>query len=100
MYLLSFLEDVFGNCPQISSAAVVGVPDEKHGYVGAAFIQLHEDTKENREKVENYSKEHLAKFQVPKYFFYLKNGDWPRTSTGRSEIPVKGNGWKINRNNK
>ena len=78
-----FLEDVFGNCPQISSAAVVGVPDEKHGYVGAAFIQLHEDTKENREKVENYSKEHLAKFQVPKYFFYLKNGDWPRTSTGK-----------------
>ena len=59
------------------------VPDEKHGYVGAAFIQLHEDTKENREKVENYSKEHLAKFQVPKYFFYLKNGDWPRTSTGK-----------------
>ena len=34
-------------------------------------------------RVENYSKEHLAKFQVPKYFFYLKNGDWPRTSTGK-----------------
>ena len=95
-----FLEDVFGNCPQISSAAVVGVPDEKHGYVGAAFIQLHEDTKENREKVENYSKEHLAKFQVPKYFFYLKKWGLAPYIYGKStEIPVKGNGWKINRNN-
>lgn len=78
-----FLEDVFGNCPQISSASVVGIPDEKHGYVGAAFIQLYEDTPENREKAESYSREHLARFQVPKYYIYMKEEDWPRTSTGK-----------------
>lgn len=78
-----FLEDVLGNCPEINNVEIVGVPDEKRGYVGAAFIQLHEDIPENRERAENYSREHLAKFQVPKYFIYMKEADWPRTSTGK-----------------
>ena len=78
-----FLEDVMGNCPQISSAAVVGIPDEKHGYVGAAFIELYEDTTGNRQLAEEYCRAHLARFQVPKYFIYMKDQDWPRTSTGK-----------------
>lgn len=78
-----FIEDVMGNCPQIYSAAAVGIPDEKHGYVGAAFIELYEDTPENRGLTEAYLKDHLARFQVPKYFIYIKHNDWPRTSTGK-----------------
>lgn len=78
-----FLEDVLGNCLQIQEAEVVGVPDEKHGYVGAAFIELKEDTPDNRKRAEEYSREHLARFQVPKYFIYMNASDWPRTSTGK-----------------
>ena len=78
-----FLEDVLGNCPEISHVEVVGVADEKHGHVGAAFIQLKEDTPENRERTRRYSQEHLARFQVPRYYIYLNAGDWPRTSTGK-----------------
>ena len=71
------------SCPQISTVCVTGVPDQKHGQVGAAFLQLYEDTPQNRETAETYAREHLAKFQVPKYFIYLKTEDWPRTSTGK-----------------
>lgn len=78
-----FLEEVLGNCPQIYTAAVTGVPDEKHGHVGAAFIQLYEDTPENRQETERYAKSHLAKFQVPKYYIYMKQEDWPRTASGK-----------------
>lgn len=78
-----FLEDVLGNCPEICHVEVVGVPHEKHGYVGAAFIQLKEDSPENRRRAECYSQEHLARFQVPRYFIYLTAPDWPRTSTGK-----------------
>ena len=88
-----FLEEVLGNCPQIYTAAVTGVPDEKHGPVGAAFIQLYEDTPENRQETERYAKSHLAKFQVPKYYIYMKQEDWPRTASGKNtEIPLKGDG--------
>jgi fatty-acyl-CoA synthase len=68
---------------RLTTTEVVGVPDEKHGYVGAAFIQLHDDTPENREHAEEYSRVHLAKFQVPKYFIYMAEEDWPRTSSGK-----------------
>lgn len=78
-----FLEDVLGNCPEVNTVEVVGIADEKHGHVGVAFIQLHEDTPENRSCAEKYSQEHLAKFQVPKYFIYMTSADWPRTSTGK-----------------
>lgn len=78
-----FLEDVIGNCPGISVVSVVGIPDEKHGYVGAAFIELDDDTPENRERTEEYCRVHLARYQVPKYFIYMKNQSWPRTSTGK-----------------
>ncbi len=78
-----FLEDVIGNCSGINVVSVVGIPDEKHGYVGAAFIELENDTPENRECAEEYCRTHLARYQVPKYFIYMKNQDWPRTSTGK-----------------
>lgn len=78
-----FLEDVMGNCPLVNNAEVVGIRDDRHGYVGTAFIQLHEDTPEHRAGVEEYCREHLARFQVPKYFVYLKEGEWPCTSTGK-----------------
>lgn len=76
-----FLEDVIGNCPLVNNVEVVGVPDERHGYVGAAFIQLHTDSPEARAGAEQYCREHLARFQVPKYFVYMKEPDWPCTPT-------------------
>ena len=77
------MEDAIGSCPLVGSVAVVGVPDDRHGYVGAAYIQLHQDTPEHRAGVEEYCREHLARFQVPKYFVYMREGDWPCTSTGK-----------------
>lgn len=78
-----FLEDTLGNCPAVDIVEVVGVPDEKHGYVGAAFLQLHEDTPERRAETEAYCQSHLAKFQIPKYYIYMNTADWPRTATGK-----------------
>lgn len=78
-----FLEDTVGNCPLVNNIEVVGIPDEKHGYVGVAFIQLHEDTPEHRAETEKYCRDYLAKFQVPKYYVYMTDADWPRTATGK-----------------
>lgn len=78
-----FLAEVLSQCDQIHTVAITGVPDQKHGSVGAAFIQLYEDSPVNREKAESYARAHLAKFQVPKYFIYMKQEDWPRTASGK-----------------
>ena len=78
-----YLEDILGACPLVRSAQIVGVPDEKHGAVGAAFLQLWEDSGEARAAVEQFCRSHFAKFQVPKYYYYMTDRDWPRTSTGK-----------------
>lgn len=78
-----FIENIMGNCPEVKEVAILGIPDDKHGYVGVAYFELYEDCEENRQKVENYCKEHLAKFQIPKHVIYLKEELWPRTSTGK-----------------
>lgn len=78
-----YLEDILSACPLVRNVEIVGIPDEKHGAVGAAFLQLHEDTTEHREAVRRFCQKHLAKFQIPKYFIYMDDNDWPRTSTGK-----------------
>jgi len=78
-----FIEDVFGNCDLINTSAVIGIKDPLHGYVGVAYIELKEDNENNRKTVEEYAVEHLAKFQKPKYYIYMKPEDWPLTSTGK-----------------
>lgn len=78
-----FIEDVFGNCELINTSAVLGVKDPLHGYVGIAFIELKEDDAANRTAVEQYADVHLAKFQRPKYYVYLRPEEWPLTSTGK-----------------
>lgn len=77
------LEDVIGKCSTVNTVEVVGIPDEKLGAVGVAFIQLHDDTIHNRIITEKFCYENLAYFQVPKYFIYLPCTDWPRTSSGK-----------------
>lgn len=78
-----FIENIMGNCPEVKEVAVLGIPDNKHGHVGVAYFELYKDCEENRKKTENYCKEHLAKFQIPKYMIYLTEDLWPRTSTGK-----------------
>ena len=78
-----YLEDILSACPLVRSVEIVGIPDEKHGAVGAAFILLWEDTDASREVVRQFCQDHFAKFQLPKYYIYMRDGDWPRTSTGK-----------------
>lgn len=69
--------------PKLEIDGILLTMVDRHGYVGAAFIQLHEDTPENRVAAEKYCRDHLANFQVPKYFTYMTETDWPRTATGK-----------------
>lgn len=78
-----FIEGVLCNCDKVSTASVVGMRDDKHGFVGVAFIELHEDNVENRMITEEFIKNNLAKFQIPKYIMYVNSDQWPLTSTGK-----------------
>lgn len=79
----SFVEKVLMRFPGAKEVAVIGVPDERLGAVGAAFVQLEDDTPEQRSSFEHYCSQSLARYQVPKYYCYLASADWPRTAVGK-----------------
>ncbi|MFC1565692.1 AMP-binding protein [Candidatus Neomarinimicrobiota bacterium] len=67
--------------PKVKEVAVIGIPDERWGEVGKAFIV--QTTKSKLEEVDivNYCKGKLAKYKIPKYASFLK--ELPRNEAGK-----------------
>ena len=63
----------------VSEAAIVGVPDERWGEVGKAFLVVEEGT--SLDAVREHCIAQLAKFKVPKYFNCL--AELPKNGSGK-----------------
>lgn len=61
------VESVIRTMDNIKDCAVIGVPDDKWGEVGLAFI-VFEKLELSEEVLLNYCKEKIAKYKIPKYF--------------------------------
>jgi fatty-acyl-CoA synthase len=75
------IEELLFKHPAIDLAAVIGVPDEKWGEVGKAFITLKPDRKVTPEEIKKYLTERLAKYKIPKYFEIRDS--LPTSATGK-----------------
>ena len=79
------IERILVQMEGILEVAVVGVPDEKWGEVGKAFIVTTHDHPKDEQAILDYCRQHLAKFKVPKHIQFTE------------AIPKSDSG-KINRN--
>jgi fatty-acyl-CoA synthase len=59
------VEHVLHEHPAVADAAVVGVPDERWGETGVAFVVLAEGADADEEELIAYCSARLAKFKVP-----------------------------------
>jgi fatty-acyl-CoA synthase len=75
------IEEVLYKHPAIDEAAVIGVPDEKWGEVGKAFITLKKGKSTTGEEIKKYLISKLAKYKVPKY--YEIRDSLPTSGTGK-----------------
>jgi fatty-acyl-CoA synthase len=71
------IESVLIRHPKISEIAVVGVPHEKWGEVGAAAIVTKADQRATEEEILDYCREHLARYKIPRSIHFLES--LPRT---------------------
>lgn len=70
--------------PEVAQAHVVGVPDERMGEVGCAWIVPAEDaTPPSAETVADYCRAELARFKVPKYVLFTTPDQLPLTASGK-----------------
>ena len=65
----------------IKEVAVIGVPDEKWGEVGKAFIVLNDENSLDEKAVLDFCKGNLAKYKTPKYVQFLEV--LPKTDAGK-----------------
>ncbi len=75
------VENVLMTCEQISQAAVVGVPDDRMGEVGAAFVVPVPGREVTPELVIRYVQDRLANYKVPHYVNTV--GTLPTNPTGK-----------------
>lgn len=65
----------------VREVSVVGLPDEKYGEVGAAFVVRHKGAELSAEEVRSWVRKGLSGHLVPKYVFWVH--DYPKTASGK-----------------
>lgn len=78
-----FLEKIIFQSPLVKDVACVGILHEKYGSIGVAFIDVWEFSEETTEKIKEHCVQHLATFQIPKYFYFSDSAAWPRTASNK-----------------
>ncbi|MGZ6480459.1 MAG: class I adenylate-forming enzyme family protein [Bdellovibrionales bacterium] len=75
------IENVIHKLKGIHEVAVVGVPDEKWGEVGRAFVSLETGFKISQEDVLKHCQINLARFKIPTHVVFLE--DLPKSESGK-----------------
>lgn len=65
----------------VKEVAVIGVPDERWGEVGKAYIVVKDNSELTEEKIRNFCLAGLAKYKIPKYFVFVN--EIPKTDAGK-----------------
>jgi fatty-acyl-CoA synthase len=73
-------------CGGVAQVAVLGVPDERWGEVGLAFVEATAGATVDETSLREALTQRLARFKIPKYFRFLS--ELPRTASGKIDRPA------------
>jgi HIP---CoA ligase len=75
------VEKLLSRHPAIAMVAVVGLPDERMGEVGRAFVVLAPDAQVTDDDLRQWARENMANYKVPKSFVSV--AELPRNASGK-----------------
>ncbi len=75
------IEELLYTMPQVSEAAVVGVPDSARGEIPVAFVTARDSSGVSEKEVKDFCIANLARYKVPRRIFTLQ--ELPRTGSGK-----------------
>lgn len=75
------VERVIKRHPDVLDAAVIGVPDEKWGETGHAFVICREGAQPDEQAILEICSAELARFKIPRSVTFIE--EFPRTSLGK-----------------
>jgi acyl-CoA synthetase (AMP-forming)/AMP-acid ligase II len=75
------VEKLLSAHPAIAMVAVIGIPDERMGEIGKAFIVLRPGVSTSEAELIAWSRENMANYKVPRSFAFVE--DLPRNASGK-----------------
>ena len=75
------VEHLIRKLPGINDLIIIGVPDEKWGEAGKAFIVKEKDIQINEKDILDYCRANLAKYKIPKYVEFID--ELPKNDAGK-----------------
>ncbi|NLG47587.1 FadD3 family acyl-CoA ligase [Gordonia sp. (in: high G+C Gram-positive bacteria)] len=75
------VEQLLSRFPDVTEAAVIGIPDERLGEVGKAFLTVKADATVDADAVIAFARQHLANFKVPRAVEVVEA--FPRNASGK-----------------
>jgi fatty-acyl-CoA synthase len=77
------IENVLTAHPAVAQAHVVGIPDERMGEIGAAWIVPTDGAAPTAGELVDYCAARMARFKIPRHVLFTTDQDVPRTPSGR-----------------
>ena len=75
------MEQALARLAGVADVAVIGVPDDRLGEVGRAFVVRRPDADLDEEAVISYSRDQLANFKAPRSVIFV--AELPRNAGGK-----------------
>jgi acyl-CoA synthetase (AMP-forming)/AMP-acid ligase II len=75
------IENLLSSHPAIAQVAVVGVPDERMGEVGHAYVVLRPDARLDEPSLIAWCRENMANYKVPRRVHFVT--ELPTTASGK-----------------
>ncbi len=75
------IEEFLYTHPKIQDVQVVGIPSQKYGEEVAAFIRLRNGDQASSEEVQDFCKDKIAFYKIPRYIYFLD--EFPTTASGK-----------------
>ncbi len=75
------VEEFIKTLPGVREVVLVGIPDDRSGEVGYAYVETHPGVELAAGDIVQYCKQHIASYKVPRDVEFVT--EWPRTSTGK-----------------
>jgi fatty-acyl-CoA synthase len=77
------VEAVLDQHPAVAQSYVIGVPDEKWGEIGAAWVVPKPGAQPSPQELSQFCAERLAKYKWPRHVFLTDAESLPKTPTGK-----------------
>ncbi|HLG89540.1 MAG TPA: FadD3 family acyl-CoA ligase [Alphaproteobacteria bacterium] len=75
------IEGLLVEHPAVAQVAVVGIPDERMGEVGKAFVVLRPGASATENELIRWARENMANYKVPRFVEFVK--ELPTTASGK-----------------